>query len=197
MTTDLLCLGLGNPGPEYTTTRHNVGFGVIDALAARRACTLRRSLRAQAWIGRCALDAHTILLARPTTFMNASGRAYAALVRQDHPHTTVICSDDLDLPIGKLRLVQGGSSGGHRGVQSIIDAGGIDTIRLRIGIGTNRTASGHRIPAEQFVLQRFTAAEQSIIDRATTEAVETILLLAQEGFPAAQQYAHTRSTPSP
>ncbi|MBI2482736.1 aminoacyl-tRNA hydrolase [Candidatus Uhrbacteria bacterium] len=194
----LLCIGLGNPGSEYLHTRHNVGFRVIDTLAAQLGCTLRRSTRHHAMTARCTTDdARTLLLAQPLTFMNASGLAFTSLTRQYHPEMIIICSDDLDLPIGTLRWTRGGSSGGHRGLQSIIDAGGKDTLRLRIGIGTNRTTNGHRIPAEDFVLQQFSSTELATLAPAIVRATAAILLLAHHGFDAAQQFANTRpETPS-
>lgn len=199
-----LLTGLGNPGKEYDGTRHNVGFDVLAVLAKRYALSLskgegspftnKRLLHAE--ILECDIAGQRVLLAKPTTYMNESGRAVAALMKHVRLYgftalRLVIAHDDLDLPLGTLRLSQGGSSGGHKGVQSIIDALGTNEfLRLRVGIGPNATPDGHRIPSEKFVLEKFRKEERPLIDVAIARAVEAIMVLIRDGLTAAQRVAN-------
>lgn len=189
-----LLVGLGNPGKEYDGTRHNVGFDVVDAFASAHDCTFRAKSRSHAGVADCTIADQRVILAKPTTYMNESGKAVAAIVRQsaiDNQQSTIIIYDDLDLPLGTLRLSQGGSSGGHKGVQSIIDALGTpDFLRLRLGIGPNATPDGHRIPSEKFVLEKFRKEERPAIDAAIQRAVEVIGVLVHDGIAAAQLVAN-------
>lgn len=189
--------GLGNPDNEYAGTRHNVGYDAIDALAARSGCALRVQRRTRAAIGECTITDRRVVLWKPTTSMNESGDAARAILRQFASDAMplgeryVVIHDDLDLPLGALRLTRNGSSGGHKGVQSIIDALGTpDFLRLRIGIGPNVTPEGHRIPAERFVLARFREHERRVMDAAITHAVEAIEILLRDGLAAAQRFAN-------
>lgn len=152
-----LIVGLGNPGKEYNLTRHNVGFMVIDALAEKLGVKLanERKLKADVAI---TLRAETLIVAKPTTFMNLSGSAVEKIAQfyKIDPKDMWVISDDLDLEFGKVRLRKGGSSGGHNGLRDIIDKVGEGFVRFRIGIDNNETA----IPAEAFVLQKFSKDEQ-------------------------------------
>jgi PTH1 family peptidyl-tRNA hydrolase len=128
-------LGLGNPGPRYAQTRHNAGFRVVERIAGTGKWTRQRGL---ASICTVEIDGIMVLLVRPLTFMNLSGKAIQPLLRQLglQPQDLLVIHDDLDLPSGSIRLRPGGGSGGHKGVQSIIDhLGSRDFARLRIGIG--------------------------------------------------------------
>jgi PTH1 family peptidyl-tRNA hydrolase len=138
------------------------------------------------------IEDQRVVLAKPTTYMNESGRAVSALARSlklaAGSLRLVVLHDDLDLPTGTIRLSQDGSSGGHRGVQSIIDALGTNEfLRLRIGIGPNATPDGHRIPSEKFVLEKFRKEERPLVDAAIQRAVEVVAVLIREGLAAAQQ----------
>ena len=128
-------MGLGNPGPRYERTRHNIGFMAIDAIAARLGVSAWRS-KHDAWIAH--VPSANMLLIKPQTFMNESGRAVAPIAawwKVSRPCVLVVY-DDLDLPFGRLRLRRDGSSGGHNGMKSLItQLGGQDFPRLRIGIG--------------------------------------------------------------
>lgn len=193
MESPFLIIGLGNPGKEYEGTRHNVGRDVLDALAPSPDWRARKSLHAE--VLECDIADARVAIAKPTTYMNESGKAVAALISKSEISSRksqiVVIHDDLDLPVGALRLSVGGSSGGQKGVQSIIDALGTkDFLRLRIGIGPNETPDGHRIPAEEFVLKRFQPDERPIIAAAIARAVETITILLRDGLPAAQQFAN-------
>jgi PTH1 family peptidyl-tRNA hydrolase len=136
-----LVVGLGNPGKKYARTPHNAGFMVIDELASRLSCTLRRSLRCRAQIGRVTRPEGGLLLAKPETYMNNSGEAVAAILGyyRIEPTDMIVVLDDADLEIGRIRVRAKGSSGGHRGLDSVIGAAGTNEFaRVRIGIGRNR-----------------------------------------------------------
>lgn len=167
-----LIVGLGNPGSQYEKTRHNVGYRVIDAL--------RKPLQAQSANLRGSVEAYEhrngdrVLLVKPTTFMNESGEAVAPVVQfYKIPLANIlIVYDDVDLPLGTLRQRDGGSAGGHKGMQSVIDHVGTDAIpRLRIGIGSNRDRN---LPAEDYVLQPFTEEEEKAIQGTIEKAVAVI-----------------------
>ncbi len=155
-----LVLGLGNPGREYEGTRHNVGFAVLDRLAAR----LQRPFvkEGRALVARGAAAAGPFALAKPQTYMNLSGRALADVLGRapETPVEVLVVCDDFHLPLGRLRCRRKGSSGGQKGLQSVGDAlPGRDVARLRLGIG-----DPGRIPAEDFVLLPFRRAEVALVD---------------------------------
>jgi PTH1 family peptidyl-tRNA hydrolase len=162
-----LLVGLGNPGRRYQTTRHNLGFQVLDRLASSLDLTWTTSERDQAMIARMP----GLLLVKPLTFMNLSGDAVAPLLRRARlkPDHLWVVSDDVDLALGKIRVRHTGSAGGHNGLASIIERlGSPDFHRLRIGIGSNRD-SGE--PAESYVLKPFAPDERPVIATAIAEAV--------------------------
>jgi len=132
-------VGLGNPGPAYAATRHNLGFAVADALVAARGMMWRRRCWRPYWLAEAAEPAtQPQRICKPATFMNRSGLAVADLCRRYGyaPADLLIVYDDLHLPLGSLRARAGGSAGGHNGMQSVLDALGTDTVpRLRLGIG--------------------------------------------------------------
>ncbi len=177
-----LVVGLGNPGPEYAHTRHNIGFMVVEALARRYGATFRPSRQARAEVAEIRIDDERVVLVKPLTYMNLSGEAVRPLLQWYRltPDRLLVVYDDLDLPFGRLRIRPRGSSGGHGGMRSIIEHLGTEAFpRLRIGIG--RPVG----PARVYVLQPFTPEEQAqvpaIIERAV-QAVETII---REGLEAA------------
>ncbi|MFH1430485.1 MAG: aminoacyl-tRNA hydrolase [Candidatus Uhrbacteria bacterium] len=184
-----LIVGLGNPGQEYEGTRHSVGRAVVDSLAHAEAWKRKRLLHAE--INEQTLADHRVVLAKTTTYMNESGRPVSALVRnlklEAINSQLVIVHDDLDLPVGAIRLSDSGSSGGQKGVQSIIDTLKTQNfIRVRVGIGPNTTPDGHRIPAEDFVLKRFGKDERPVIDTTITRAATVIECLVSDGIDAAR-----------
>ena len=135
-----LVVGLGNPGRQYEATRHNVGFMAVEAVADKYSMQFKGS-KQRADVARGTIDGRIVLLAEPLTYMNESGLAVSALVqyyRVDASRLLVVC-DDIDLPFGTLRMRAQGSSGGQRGLQSIIQQLGSDRFaRLRIGVGRPR-----------------------------------------------------------
>ena len=188
-----LVVGLGNPGKEYVGTRHNVGFEVIEKLAGKLDCTLRKKVRFAAHVGEVTLDGGKITLAEPQTFMNRSGAAVAALMQWSKvlPAEVLVIVDDVDLPLGQLRLRLAGGSGGHNGMRSIIDAlgGNEEFARLRIGIGRTLPAgadiSGH-------VLGRFSAAERRAVEEIVMVAVEAVECCLRDGFAVAMNRFNRR-----
>ena len=156
-----LIAGLGNPGPRYTHNRHNIGFQIVDALAqAYRLSFTRMEHRAQTAHG--TIGSRRVILAKPQTWMNESGKAIAPLSRfyKIDPARMLVIYDDLDIPLGDLRYRPEGSSGGHRGVNSIMQRLGTQALpRLRVGIGR---PPGQMDPAA-YVLQDFSAAETHIV----------------------------------
>jgi PTH1 family peptidyl-tRNA hydrolase len=183
-----LIAGLGNPGAQYARNRHNVGFGVADLLAERAGIRFRRDRsRAQVAAGR--LAGTPVVLAKPVTFMNASGRPVASLrgFYKVPAERIVVVHDELDIPFGSVRLKVGGGDNGHNGLRSVTAAlGSRDYNRVRIGIGR----PPGRMEAADFVLADFSAAERAdlpeILDR-SADAAEALIL---RGLAAAQNEFH-------
>ena len=178
-----LVVGLGNPGPEYANNRHNVGFQTVDLLAKRHG--LRFGQRQHhARLVRGEICGMPVLLAKPLTYMNLSGRAVGALVTQrniDIEHLLVVL-DDLDLPVGAIRLRPGGGDGGHKGLRSIIQMlGSRDFARLRMGIGR---PPGRMDPAA-YVLRDFASAEKAECAVMRERAADAIELWLRLGLDAA------------
>jgi PTH1 family peptidyl-tRNA hydrolase len=181
-----LVFGLGNPGPRYQATRHNAGFLLVDRLAARFGIALDRTgvpdvPGASVVWGEGRIADVPAVLAKPTTFMNASGEAVASLRRVLVPEMVVVTFDDLDLPLGTVRVRGGGGTGGHRGVASIVEAIGPAFTRVRIGIG--RPPEGSE--TVDFVLGDFAPEERTILERALARAEDGVACLLREGLEAA------------
>ncbi len=187
-----LIVGLGNPGRRYRVTRHNVGARVVEALARRHGVTLRE----EGWadVGALTLDGVRVLLARPQTYVNVSGTAVADLRRRHRvplPHLLVVY-DDLDLPLGQIRLRAGGGHGGHNGMRSIIDALGEQGFpRLRLGIG--RPPAG--VDPADYVLGRFDRTEAALVDAAVERAAEAVEMFVREGIERAMSAFNVRGEP--
>ncbi|MEW5761843.1 MAG: aminoacyl-tRNA hydrolase [Bacillota bacterium] len=175
-----LLVGLGNPGPAYAGTRHNVGFMVIDALARLLRAEVRRK-ECRALVGEAAADARTLILAKPQTYVNLSGEAVRALAQKYAvaPGEILVVYDDMDLPLGCLRLRPAGGAGGHRGMLSIIAALGTEAFpRLRVGIGRGEDAVAH-------VLGRFAPEEEPVVGKVIDAAARAALLAATAGIDKA------------
>jgi peptidyl-tRNA hydrolase, PTH1 family len=176
-----LIVGLGNPGRAYANTRHNVGFQVIDTLAkSHHIKVIRRYCRAL--VGVATISGEEVILAKPQTFMKLPGQAVGEISRKQRidPSEILVIYDDMDLPPGKLRIRLGGSSGGHKGMRSIIDhLGTKDFPRIRIGIGR------HNGEAVDHVLSRFTRAELQLVRPAIQSAAEAIEVMLEEGIEPA------------
>lgn len=183
-----LVIGLGNPGPKYAGTRHNVGFDVVDYLAAAPSVGSWRS-RFQAFVAETAENGEPVLLMKPDTFMNLSGRAVRQAVDfyKIAPADLLVICDDLALPLGKLRLRATGSHGGQNGLRSIHETLGTpDYPRLRVGIGS----PGEHWDAADYVLGRFKSAERAAVDEAVAKAGQAVLTWATRGIDAAMNQAN-------
>lgn len=185
-----LIAGLGNPGPQYAANRHNVGFQCVERLAAAWGLAFGKRQK-RALVVLSTFQGRRIILARPQTFMNESGRAVAPLARfyQVQPERLLVVYDDLDLPLGTVRLRPEGGSGGHKGMRSIIEhLGGQDFPRLRIGVGR---PPGRMDPAA-YVLQDFSADEEPLRGEALERAVMAIETWLREGIEAAMEQYNRR-----
>ena len=157
-----LIVGLGNPSPRHARNRHNIGFRVVEAIATSQGLELNCTER-KARVAHGLIEGQRVILAQPQTWMNESGQAVGSLARfyRISPTDILVIYDDLDIPLGTVRYRASGSSGGHRGVQSIIQHLGTDTFpRLRIGIGR---PPGRMDPAA-YVLQNFSPDEEIIVN---------------------------------
>ena len=175
-----LIIGLGNVGKEYEHTRHNVGFMSVDALAKAHEATWQHQTKFFAYTAKVDLDGHKVLLAKPDTLMNRSGKAVATLAYYHKCELSdiMVISDDLDLTFGKIRVRVGGSSGGQNGLKSIIEALGDGFVRVRIGVAGSERG---RIDARDYVLQRFSAYEQKHLGSIADQACEIIEQIVAEG----------------
>jgi len=187
-----LIVGLGNPEPKYAANRHNVGFRCLDRLAALHGLSFeRRQKHARVALG--TLAGCAVVLAKPQTFMNESGRAVAELAAfyRVELERLLVVYDDIDLPLGTLRLRPDGGSGGHRGMRSIIEHLGQKTgfPRLRIGVGR----PPGQMEAAAYVLQDFGAQELPVLDETLVRAVRAIELWLSAGIEAAMNYANQRT----
>jgi len=181
--TPMLIVGLGNPGRDHQRERHNVGFMVVDRLAASAGARLARR-RANAKVAEIRLADRQAILAKPQTFMNLVGGSVGRLAafHRIEPAALLVVCDDLDLPAGSLRMRPFGGSAGHKGLRSIFaNLGTQDFPRLRIGIGR---PPGRMDPAG-FVLQPFTRDEWETMDLVLDRAVSAIEVFAAEGIEAA------------
>lgn len=186
-----LVVGLGNPGPGYAGNRHNVGQMVLTELADRSGARFR-SHRANAQIAECRASGAgpTLILAKPTSYMNLSGGPVAALLRfyKIEPARLIVVHDELDIPFERIRLKSGGGHGGHNGIRDIVAAlGTADFIRVRVGIGR----PPGRQDAADFVLRDFTPAERTALPLLLTDAADAVEHIAGEGLTAAQLRFHT------
>ena len=178
-----LVVGLGNPGEEYRHTRHNVGFQVVDVLAARIDADIRRP-EYRALTGEGCLGRSMVLLMKPQTYMNASGRSAAAAL-QDlglSLERLVVVYDDLDLPTGRLRIRAAGSAGGHRGVASLIaELGSEEFARVRIGIGRPKAGT----PVIDHVLSAFDPEELEATALGVASAADAVEHIVNHGLRSA------------
>ncbi len=178
-----LIVGLGNPGAEYEGTRHNLGFMLIDKLAAQAGGSVKRS-ECQSLVGNALIENERVVLAKPQTYMNLSGDAVGCLYRkyQSEPGALIVISDDLALPFGALRLRQRGSAGGHNGLKSIIGALGTNEFaRLRIGIQPEHPLSD----AKRFVLDGFSKAEREALPEILERGAEALRSVLRDGISKA------------
>jgi peptidyl-tRNA hydrolase, PTH1 family len=178
-----LIAGLGNPGPEYRHNRHNVGFMLVDRLAARLGVKFTR-LESKALVTKGDYQGRRVVLAKPHTFMNLSGQAVGALVRYYKVPLAnlLIAYDDVDLPLGAIRMRPSGGSAGQKGMASIIERLATQDIhRMRLGIGR----PPGRMEAAGYVLQDFSGSDLEILNPTLEKAVDAALLFITQGLEAA------------
>lgn len=172
-----LMVGLGNPGPRYEKTRHNIGFLVLESLAQEIGVSIAKK-QCQSLVGQGSINGNQVLLAKPQTYMNKSGEAVLELVNyyKDRITDLIVVHDDLDLEFGRIRFKDGGGTGGHNGLKSITSLlNSSDYPRLKIGIGRNPA----NMKAENYVLSEFNAAERVVLPeliRVATQGLKTWVL---------------------
>ena len=176
-----LIVGLGNPGTEYDWSRHNLGFMLIDKLAAGAGVEVKRR-ECQALVGRGEMEGHAVKLIKPQTYMNLSGESLACLMRkhklEEPGEKLIVISDDLALPFGKIRIRARGSAGGHNGLKSIIGALGTNEFtRLRIGIQPDHPLSD----SKKFVLGTFPRTLQSEVESVLDKSAEALRAILRDG----------------
>ena len=181
--TNWLIVGLGNPGPEYAKTRHNLGFMLVDLLAVQMQTQVKRD-ECRSLIGRGIIDNRNVELAKPQTFMNLSGEAVSCLLAKDNrsAEKLIVISDDLALPFGSIRIRPRGTHGGQNGLRSIIDCLKTQEFtRLRIGIGPEHPVSD----ASRFVLENFAKGDSKTLEKILDEAAAAVRTIITDGVDAA------------
>jgi PTH1 family peptidyl-tRNA hydrolase len=189
MADPLLVVGLGNPGPQYAKTRHNLGFMVADLLAGRMGAQFKVHKRSGAEIVTGRLGHRPVVLAKPRTYMNESGRQVGPLAKfySVMPADIIVIHDELDIDFGRIRLKLGGGEGGHNGLRSVANSLGTKNFqRVRIGIGR---PPGRKDPAA-YVLETFTAAERPEVPAVCEQAADATELLIEAGLETAQNQVH-------
>jgi len=184
-----LIIGLGNPGRGYANNRHNIGFMCLNHFAKTQGIRFDKK-QGQARIGSGEVAGSQVVLAKPQTYMNLSGQSVSRLVKRFNINLSdlLVIHDDLDLPLGKIRIRRGGSSGGHKGINSIIYClDSQDFLRLRIGIGRPIEDAAEISEADiiAYVLSDLTTEEKQVITQVVPRVSEAILCLLTEGFVAA------------
>lgn len=187
-----LVVGLGNPGEQYVGTRHNVGFEVLDRLAERWGC----EFRARARFAACVATHRTVWLAKPQTYMNLSGRAVVPLLAwlKLSPSEMLVVVDDADLPLGRIKVLASGGSGGHNGLRSIMEAlGGVEAFpRVRLGIGRQGSPGGSEL--SEHVLGRFSEAERPVAEAMIARGAAAVETVVTHGLARAMNEFNRRGT---
>jgi len=182
-----LIIGLGNPGREYSGTRHNIGFAVLGELARKHGINFdKRCCHSRA--GEGLIADQQVVLAKPQTYMNLSGDSVAALMRKYKVKLSdiMVIHDDLDMPLGKIRIRASGSAGGHNGLKSIIGSiGSMEFARLKIGIGRPENAGIERRDVIDHVLSDFDAVDRKIAEEAIARAAEAVEAIIEQGLETA------------
>jgi len=192
-----IIMGLGNPGRQYQFNRHNAGFHCIERLAERHSIKFKNKL-CQSHTGTGLIEGEEVVLARPATFVNLSGNAAACLLKRFNctPQDLIVIHDDLDLPTGRIRVRLGGSSGGHRGIKSIIHAvGSQDFNRVRIGISRpflERAGDDYESEIVDYVLGNFSRQEDDLMQPALDLACDAACVILTEGIAAAMNRFNRR-----
>ncbi|OBF50657.1 aminoacyl-tRNA hydrolase [Mycolicibacterium monacense] len=189
MAEPLLVVGLGNPGPNYAKTRHNVGFMVVDLLAGRIGSGFKAHRKSGADIATGRLAGRSVVLAKPRTYMNESGRNVGPLAKfySVAPADVIVIHDELDIDFGRIRLKFGGGVAGHNGLKSVAAALGTkDFQRVRVGVGR----PPGRKDAATYVLEPFTSVERPEVPTICEQAADATELLIAQGLEPAQNLVH-------
>ncbi len=186
-------VGLGNPGIDYLRTRHNAGFRFLDILAGEQRAAFRATRRFHAETARITVDGTEILLVKPVTFVNCSGLAVRAVLDyfKHAPGEVLVAHDDMDLPVGTVRLKRGGGHGGHNGLRDIIQHIGADFVRLRFGIG--HPTEGREVI--DYVLNSPGRKEEDAIFNGLAAAHDELTHLVAGDFDAVTRALHNRKEP--
>lgn len=176
--------GLGNPGQTYRNTRHNIGFDLVDRLASQLGGTWRAEARFQSETATVRAGEHKLLLVKPQTYMNGSGRSLAAVLRYHKfaPESLLVAYDDLTLDLGRAKLSVNGSSGGHNGIADLLERVGPGFARYRIGIGAKPVKE---MDLADYVLSQFKPAEREIISNRMPDYLDHIRLIIDKGIETA------------
>lgn len=186
-----LIVGLGNPGPKYESTRHNAGFWFVDEWSRQQGFAFRKEAKFHGETAQCCVSGEDRRVLKPSTYMNHSGQAVAALVgfyRIPLPEILVV-HDEIDLPVGTIKLKRGGGHGGHNGLRDLIShLGGNDFHRLRIGV----EHPGHRDDVTDYVLQRPSKQDRALINDAIDDGLAVLPLVLEGDIEAAMHKLHSR-----
>lgn len=191
-----LFVGLGNPGPDYEATRHNAGFWWIDALARELKVSLQPDRSYHGLVARTTINAHTVWLLEPQTFMNVSGKSVAALARffKIAPEEILVAHDELDVVPGQVKLKFGGSHAGHNGLRDIhAQLGSADYWRLRIGVGH----PGNKADVVHWVLKKPSPEHRNLMEEAIDRSLKAVPAMLEGDMNKATMLAHTSKPPRP
>ncbi|MGA3090233.1 MAG: aminoacyl-tRNA hydrolase [Terriglobales bacterium] len=189
-----LIVGLGNPGIEYQFTPHNLGFRTIDRIASGLGIEVRNR-QCRALTARATVSGAVVVLAKPETYMNLSGQAVRELVGEhqvDVPRDLIVVYDELDLPLGAIRIRQRGSSAGHNGMESILNALGTDEfLRIRLGVAPERKVAD----GVQYLLSPFRKAQEQSVDELLDRGAQAVEVILKEGPAAAMNRFNRKNEP--
>ena len=195
-----LIIGLGNPGNQYAHSRHNIGFMCVSHFAKERSWGFEKK-EGLARTARGRIDSEEIVLARPQTFMNASGEAVKKLTIKYRikPEDLMVVHDEMDLRLGNIRIRRGGGSAGHNGVESIIrELGTADFVRVRVGVGHPRdSAAEEQSHVIGYVLGDFSGDQAEVIKKVIAEADQAIVTLIKDGLETAMNRVNKTNAPKP
>jgi PTH1 family peptidyl-tRNA hydrolase len=184
-----LIVGLGNPGKKYQNSRHNLGFLVLDELLRKLTPVEKTNWQEKKKFNSLLVRSHEAILVKPLTFMNASGLAVSRIAHyyKIKPEDIWVIHDEIDLPLGKLRIRKGGGTAGHRGLESIIEALGTDAfVRFRLGIGYSvkqeKSKIGKKKKVERYVLSEFNFQEMPKLKQMIRKSVKAIQIALEEGL---------------
>ena len=173
-----IIVGLGNPGVQYANTPHSVGFEAVEAIAASIGAAWELKKSYNALLARGTFAGQSVLLVKPQTYMNLSGESVAPLVKYSNakPSDLLVIQDDIDLPVGRIRVRKNGSCGGHNGIRNIIERLGTSAfVRLKLGVGKDRS------DVVAHVLGKFDPVSRKIMDREVAEAVKAVIAIVRDG----------------